>query len=93
MRELTAHFNANRSGSGKEAGEDLRAMAWHSCSSALSTSVSDCTSTSISTRVPARTLANPIARRPNMSESYSETRVLEYPFSTPFDIQKGTYGY
>ena len=42
-----------------------------------------CTSTSISTRVPARTLANPTARRPNMSESHSETRVLEYPFNTP----------
>ena len=48
-----------------------------------------CTSTSISTRVPARTLANPIARRPNISESHSETRVLEYPFSTPFRHTKG----
>ena len=27
----------------------------------------------LSTRVPARTLANPIARRPNISESHSET--------------------
>ena len=43
--------------------------------------VGACTSTStISTRVPARTLANPIARRLNISESHSETRVLEYPF-------------
>ena len=42
-----------------------------------------CTSTGISTRVPARTLANPIARRPNIRESHSETRVLEYPFSSP----------
>ena len=33
----------------------------------------------VSTRVPALTLANPIARRPNISESHSETRVLEYP--------------
>ena len=50
-----------------------------------------CTSTSISisTRVPARPLANPIARRPNISESHSETRVLEYPFSTPFRHTKG----
>ena len=31
--------------------------------------------------------------RPNMSESHSETRVLEYPFSTLFPIQKGTQGY
>ena len=28
-----------------------------------------------------------------MSESHSETRVLLYPFSTPFSIQKGTQGY
>ena len=45
-------------------------------------------------RVPARTLANPIARRPNMSESHSETRVLEHPFSPPFRqykrVLKGT---
>ena len=40
-------------------------------------------SISIGTRVPARTLKHPIARRPNMSESHIETRVLEYPFSTP----------
>ena len=32
--------------------------------------------TSVSTRVPARTLANPMARRPSISESHSETRVL-----------------
>ena len=34
-----------------------------------------CTSTSISARAPARTLANPIARR-----AYSGTRVVLYPF-------------
>ena len=39
--------------------------------------------------VPARTLANTIARRPNISESHSETRVLEYSFSTPFFRTKG----
>ena len=38
----------------------------------------------VSTRVLARTLANSIARCPNISETHSETRVLEYPFSTPF---------
>ena len=48
-----------------------------------------CTSTSISTRVPARTVANPIARRPNISESHRETRVLERPFSTPLRHTKG----
>ena len=42
-----------------------------------------------STRVPAQTLANPIARRPNISESHSQTRVLEYPFSAPFLYTKG----
>ena len=50
-----------------------------------------CTSTSISTRVPARTFANPIARRSNISESHSETRVLEYPFIGPYKrVLKGT---
>ena len=28
-----------------------------------------------------------------MSESHSETPVLEYPFSTPFPVQNGTQGY
>ena len=41
-----------------------------------------CTSTSISTRVSARTLANPIARR-----AYSSTRLVPL-----FAIQKATYG-
>ena len=31
--------------------------------------------------------------RPNISEFHSETRVLEYPFSTLFAIQNGTQGY
>ena len=43
----------------------------------------------VSTRVPARALANPMAGRPNISESHSETRVLEYPFSTLYPIQTG----
>ena len=51
--------------------------------------VGACTSTSICTRVPARTLAHPITRRPSMSESHSEMRVLEYPSSTPFSNTKG----
>ena len=42
-----------------------------------------CTSTSISTRVPARTLANPIARR-----AYSSTRLVPL-----FAIQKDTQGH
>ena len=53
------------------------------------TRIAACTSTSISTRVPAQTLANPIARRPNFSEPHSETRVLEYPFRAHFTHTKG----
>ena len=44
---------------------------------------------SFSTRVPARALAHPIARRPNISESHSETRVFVYQFSTPFRHTRG----
>ena len=47
------------------------------------TRIAACTSTSISTRVPAQTLANPIARR-----AYSSTRLVPN-----FAIQKGTEGY